>query len=231
MNPEQRTAQFRAAGLTLRSAARLFSRYPSPRVLIPAAALTVAARVSLGRWSRRDVRIAATIVTLEPFLEWLVHVHILHQRPRTFRGRTVDSFAARKHRRHHLNPRDPALAFILPNRRIAPVAVAGIAAVNTAVHRSTRTALTGTATSLLLLTAFEWTHFLMHSSYKPKNPLYREIRRTHQLHHFRNEKYWFGIVTPVSDIVLNTNPAKDEVQPSKTVKTLGITEPVSPAEL
>ncbi len=225
MNAEQETRKFRKADLTLADAARMFARYPSPRVLIPAAATAVAARVALGRWSRRDAKIAAALVCLEPFVEWMIHVHVLHQRPRDVLGRTFDSVVARKHRRHHEDPRDPGLVFI-PEEAVVPF-VAGLAAANALALRDPRAALTGTAASLLLLNAYEWTHFLIHSSYKPRTALYRAIRRTHQLHHFRNEKYWFGIVTPVSDKVLNTNPAKHDVPPSPTVKNLGITAPNS----
>lgn len=220
MNAEQETRQFRTANITLADAARMFARYPSPRTLIPVAATAVAARMALGKWSRRDAKIAAAVVCLEPFVEWMIHVHVLHQRPRAVLGRTFDSVVARKHRKHHENPRDPGLVFI-PKQGVVPL-LGVIAAVNAAVLRNPRAALTGTAASLVLLNTYEWTHFLIHSSYKPKTALYRAIRRTHQLHHFRNEKYWFGIISPVSDTVLNTNPPKNEVPPSPTVKNLGI---------
>jgi len=223
MNAEQDAQQFRRAGMTLAGAARMFARYPSPRVLVPATATVLAARAVLGRWSRRDVKIAAAMVALEPFVEWMVHVHVLHQRPRSIRGRTYDSALARKHRKHHESPREPELVFI-PKERLGAI-VAGLAVTNAAVfRRNPRAALTGTAATLALLTTYEWTHFLIHSSYKPKSGLYRAVRRTHQLHHFRNEKYWFGIITPVSDKVLNTDPPKNDVPPSPTVKTLGIVD-------
>ncbi|MFE5948630.1 sterol desaturase family protein [Streptomyces sp. NPDC056480] len=182
----------------------------------------IAARALCAGWSRRDAEIAAALVAVEPFVEWTVHAHILHQRPRRIMGRTFDSLAARKHRRHHMDPRDPGLVFIPDHAALA--LVAGIAAASMLIFRSPRAALTGTAASLLLLSTYEWTHFLIHSSYKPRSGAYRSIRRTHYLHHFRNEHYWFGIVTPLSDKILMTNPSKDAVLPSPTVKTLGATE-------
>lgn len=216
-------AAFRTAGLTLGQAAKLFMRHHSPRVLLPAAAAAVAARAALGGWSKRDTTAAAATLAIEPFVEWMIHVHVLHQRPRTVRGRTVDSIVARKHRAHHRDPRDPELVFI-PKQALLPL-FGGIIGTNLLATRGARRpALTGIATSLVTLAAYEWTHFLIHSSYRPKTGLYRTLRRTHQLHHFRNEKYWFGIITPISDHVLNTYPAKDEVPPSPTVKTLGIDE-------
>lgn len=221
--PRPEAAAFRTAGLGLGQAAKLFMRHRSPRVLLPAAATAVAARAVLGRWSKRDSTVVAATLAIEPFVEWMIHVHVLHQRPRTVRGRTVDSLAARKHRAHHRDPRDPELVFI-PDQVVLP-ALGGIVGANVlATKGALRPAMTGIATSLVTLAAYEWTHFLIHSSYRPKTGLYRALRRTHQLHHFRNEKYWFGIITPISDHVLNTYPAKDEVPPSPTVKTLGIDE-------
>jgi sterol desaturase/sphingolipid hydroxylase (fatty acid hydroxylase superfamily) len=214
------TAAFRAPGLTLGQAARLFMRHRNARILVPAAATAVAARTVFGRWSRHDAKVAATLVAAEPFVEWMIHVHVLHQRPRTVRGRTIDSITARKHRAHHADPRDPDLVFIV--KPVVLPLIAGLVVINVLATRSTRPALTGIATSLVSLTAYEWTHFLIHSSYRPKTALYRTLRRTHQLHHFRNENYWFGIITPVSDHVLNTYPAKQDVPPSPTAKTLGV---------
>lgn len=220
MITEQHAAEFRRADLTLAGAAQIFLRHRNPRVLLPATLLAVIARVGLGRWSRKDAVAGAVIVGIEPFVEWLVHVHLLHQRPRTIRGRTVDLFSARSHREHHRNPRDPLMVFV-PGPVLVPAIVTLIAG-NALAARSLRPALTGLAASLAALTAYEWTHFLIHSAYRPRSPVYRMIRRTHQLHHYRNENYWFGIVTPISDHVLNTYPAKEEVPPSATVKTLGV---------
>lgn len=213
-------AEFTGPDLSLRQAASLFSRHRNARVLAGTVAAAATARLTLGRWTKRDAVTAAVILATEPFVEWLIHVNVLHRRPREVDGRTVDSLLARSHRAHHQDPRDPDLVFI-PRPTLIP-AVATLAVANLAGARALRPALTGFATAVASLGAYEWTHFLIHSSYRPRTALYRTIRRTHQLHHFRNENYWFGIITPVSDKVLGTYPAKDDVPPSKTAKTLGV---------
>lgn len=214
----ERAAEFRRNGLSLKDAADLFMTYKNARILVPAAGAAIAARVVLGRFTKRDAAVLAITVGLEPFVEWLVHVHVLHQPPRTLRGRTVELLSARSHREHHMEPRDPRLVFA-PG--LVPI-MAGLAAGNALLITKPRAIVTGIATSFTILAAYEWTHFLIHSSYVPRTALYRTVRRTHQLHHFRNENYWFGIITPVSDKVLHTYPAKDKVPTSPTVKTLGI---------
>lgn len=223
MSPRPETPGWLKPGLTLAEAAREFFRHPSPKALVPAAATAVAARVALGRWTRRDATAAAGIVAAEPFVEWIVHVGVLHWRPKSVGGRRIDPLLSRKHRAHHRDPRDAELVFV--PKPVVPKVVAGIVGLNVLVLRDRRLAMTGIATSLTALAAYEWTHFLIHSSYRPRHGIYRAAWRSHRLHHYRNERYWFGVVTPVSDQVLGTYPAKDEVPPSATAKTLGVEEP------
>lgn len=89
-----------------------FLKHRSPRVLLPVTAAALSARLALGGWRRRDLAIAASVLAAEPFTEWVIHVGILHFRPRTARGRTVDPLLAREHRAHHADPRDPRLVFV-----------------------------------------------------------------------------------------------------------------------
>ena len=67
---------------TLRDAAAVFVQYGSPRVLLAAAAITFSARVAVGGWSAWDLAPVAIILALWPLQEWLIHVFVLHARPR-----------------------------------------------------------------------------------------------------------------------------------------------------
>ena len=210
----------RAEQTGLRTAFTEFWRHPSPRVLLPATALAVGARAALGGWRRRDLAIAGGIVAAEPFTEWLIHVFLLHLKPHTIRGRRIDPLVARKHREHHRDPRDQELVFVpMPIIRGAlPAAVIGWGL----GERRLRPALTGIATSYAMLTAYEWTHFLIHTNYRPRHRPYRVMWRAHRLHHFRNEHYWFGVTMHLADRVLRTYPQKEEVPVSPTARTLGV---------
>ena len=70
--------------------------------------------------------------------------------------------------------------------------------------------------------AYEWTHYLIHSAYRPRSRLYRGIWRAHRLHHYRNERYWFGVTMHQADRILRTYPDKDAVPLSATARTLGV---------
>jgi hypothetical protein len=206
--------------LTLGDAFVEFTRYPSPRLLLPVTAAAITARVALGRWRRRDLAIAAGILGAEPFTEWLIHVLLLHFRPRAIAGRPIDPLVSRKHRAHHADPKDPELVFVpLPVLHVAlPAAVAGWLL----GERRLRTALTGIATSYAMLTTYEWMHFLIHSAYRPRHRPYRGIWRAHRQHHYRNEHYWFGVTMHLGDRVLGTYPERDAVPLSPTARTLGV---------
>ncbi len=42
---------------------------------------------------------------------------------------------------------------------------------------------------------YEWTHYLIHTDYKPKTRVYRAIWRNHRNHHYKNEHYWFTVTS------------------------------------
>ena len=65
--------------------------------------------------------------SLFPVVEWLIHVFILHWRPRRVAGVEVDTLLARDHRRHHADPRDVPLVFIPWRALLWVVALPGLA--------------------------------------------------------------------------------------------------------
>ena len=70
------------------------------------------ARVIVGDWQITDALVPLVMLALFPFFEWIVHVFILHWRPKRLGRLTIDPLLARKHRAHHVDPRDVPLIFI-----------------------------------------------------------------------------------------------------------------------
>ena len=217
----RRPEQFAGAAPTNRLSAwgRLFLRYPSPRVILVCLAAAVTVRGLAGRWTLADGVIAAGFLAAQPFTEWLIHVVILHFRPRRLGSGTVDLYIARKHRAHHVDPGDIGLTFVQMPALLLLIAVLALGCL--VGFRSLPQAVTGLSAGLTLLLAYEWTHFLIHSTYVPRNAVYRIIWRAHRLHHFKNEHYWFGVTNPIGDLVLRTYPDKSAVPTSHTARTLG----------
>ena len=207
------------SALSLGGAARTFAAWRSPQVIAAVLLLAVAGRLVLGQWSWWDLLVPALIVAAQPFTEWLIHVLLLHFRPKTIGGRRVDPLVARKHREHHADPKDVGLIFVpMPALLLL---VPGLAAVLLPTMPLSR-GLSALVAAYVVLFTYEWTHFLIHSSYRPRHRPYRYVWRAHRNHHFRNEHYWFGVTVHLADHLLGTFPDRSEVEASPTARTLGV---------
>ena len=206
-------------GVTLRDAQREFWKHPSPRVLSATLAVALTARIAVGDWQITDALVPPAMLVLFPFLEWVIHVFVLHWRPKRVGRLTIDPLLARDHRRHHINPRDVPLIFI-PIKSMLVVVPFTVAIALLAFPRL-GLGLTFLAFIAMLGLCYEWTHYLIHSDHKPKTPVYRAIWRNHRQHHFKNEHFWFTVTSSgTADRVLGTYPDAAAVETSPTAKNL-----------
>lgn len=215
------------AAVTLADCARVFARQPSPPYLLGAVLIAVALRIPLGAWSWRDLVIAAGLVVVTPFVEWLIHVYLLHSPPFTLFGRRVEIVSAREHRAHHEDPGVlsgvllPVSAVIVFALMIAAVAYATSFPIALVLGGDRLAgATTGLVAAYAILAAYEWTHFLIHTPYRPRRRYFKAIWRNHRLHHFKNERYWFGVTSTVGDRVIGTAPDQREIERSATARSL-----------
>lgn len=210
-------------GVTLGRAAREFWRHPTPWMILALVIGAVAARSVVGGLALRDLWAPLVLALLFPFVEWVIHVFILHWRPRKLGPVTVDTLVARDHRRHHANPRDVDLVFI-PTPTL-PWLIAAIVALPLGIGALVGAPVSATLSFIvvesLILMGYEWTHYLVHTDYKPRHRFYKAVWRNHRLHHFKNEHYWFSVTTSgTSDRVLGTYPDPTTVETSPTAKNL-----------
>jgi len=216
---EERITGSRRSQVTLGSAWRAFWRHPSPWMISTFLLGSVTARVLVGGGSPWELVIPAVLVAAFPVIEWLIHVGILHWKPRRVGPVEVDSLLARKHREHHADPRDIPLVFI-PWRALAwllpaYVVVAWLAMPTAAAALSLLVSVYG------LKLGYEWTHYLIHSDYRPRSASYKKVWRNHRLHHYKNEHYWFTVTTArTADRLFGTCPDPAQARTSKTVKNL-----------
>ncbi|MEU6946531.1 sterol desaturase family protein [Streptomyces sp. NPDC046316] len=209
----------RRTEVTLGSVFRAFWRYPSPWMISATLVTVLAYRIGLGDWRADDAYAPLVLILLFPLLEWLIHVFILHWRPRKLAGVVLDTLLARKHREHHVDPRDVPLVFI-PWRALIWVIV-GYNTVALIAFPRLGQALTFMVTVAVTGLVYEWTHYLIHSDYRPRSVAYKAIWRNHRLHHYKNEHYWFTVTTTASaDRLLGTYPDPATVQTSPTAKNL-----------
>jgi sterol desaturase/sphingolipid hydroxylase (fatty acid hydroxylase superfamily) len=147
-------------------------------------------------------------------------VGLLHSRPRRVLGRRIDHFAARNHRMHHRDPWD--CRFTVMPLQTATIVFAFTAITWYLAMPTLSSFLSGLLATGIAGLVYEWTHFLIHTSYRPRSRAYRRLWRLHRLHHFKNERYWHCLVMPVGDRLLGTAPDPERVEASATARTLGV---------
>lgn len=205
--------------LPLSGAFRQFWRHPSPPVIGVALAVAVTGRLLSGPGSAWELLVPAVLLALFPLIEWSVHVLVLHWKPRRVGPLTIDPHLAKEHRAHHADPRDLPLVFI-PLRSLVGMIVS-LALLSWWLAPTASSAWTVLVSTYGLALGYEWVHYLVHSDYKPRSRVYRAIWRNHRLHHYKNEHYWFAVVTAgTADRVLGTYPDPSTVRSSPTVKAL-----------
>lgn len=206
------------SGQSLSAASREFWRHPSPWLIAATLIGSLAARV-LGDWQVADALVPVLVLAAFPFVEWVIHVCLLHWRPRRLAGFTVDPLISRKHREHHVNPRDIPLIFI-PWQVLVWLLPALVAIALFAFPRA-GLGLTFLSTVAAVGMCYEWIHYLVHTDYKPRTAAYRAVWRNHRYHHFKNEHYWFTVTTSgTADRVLRTYPDPQRVLTSPTARNL-----------
>lgn len=213
------TTGARRRSLSLGGAAGEFVRHPSPWMLGGLFVASTIARVVEGNWHGTDALVPAIMVAVFPVYEWIIHVVILHWRPRRLGPVTIDSLLARKHRAHHRDPRDIPLIFI-PWPALIWVMI-GTVAIGVFAFPRLGLGLTFVVLSSGIGLGYEWVHYLVHTDYRPRSRPYRAVWTNHRMHHYKNEHYWFTVTTAgTADRLLGTYPDPATVATSPTARSL-----------
>ncbi len=76
----------------------------------------------------------------------------------------------------------------------------------------------GSSVSMVI---YEYAHFSAHRlGVQPATPWMKYLKKYHLWHHFKNEHYWFGVTSPVMDMVMGTFKDPHATEKSPTVKTV-----------
>jgi hypothetical protein len=223
-----RGARYGREVTTLSQARSEFASKRSPWMIAAAIGALVVVRIALGDLTWRDIVAVAAALVVYPFGEWAIHVYLLHMRPFRLGERRIDPPAAKAHRAHHRKPNDLTMILLDPLEvalllLLAVPATVGTGAVLVGLVAGPvplGVAVSAAIADCVAIFLYEWTHFLIHTAYRPRSRYYRSIWRNHRLHHFKNERFWHGITQNFSDQVLGTNPDQSSVPRSRTARTL-----------
>ncbi len=181
--PTLRARHVAALPQTYGEAVRRFFEHPSPRLLLIWCLGVILARTVAGPLTWHDGLAALAVVALWPFLEWLIHVVVLHWVPRSLGVLHLDPPVARAHRLHHHKPWLLAHVFIPYASLVA--ALVGLHLV-LFVAQPGATATTGFAAAALMSLRYEWTHYLAHLPVRAKTGFGRALQKNHRRHHFKD---------------------------------------------
>ena len=122
----------------------------------------------------------------------------------------------RLHYDHHVEPGRLDLLFLPLWFAVPNLAITGLVA--WALLSNWSLAISLALGAILALLQYEWVHYTAHIPYRPHTRFGRWMKRYHLWHHFKNERFWFGVTNPVLDLVSGTYRQPDSVARSTTAR-------------
>ena len=150
------------------------------------------------------------------FSEYVTHRFLFHIK--TPQNPFLLKLIKRLHYDHHKKPNDLKLLFLpvwysVPNLFILCLLFYFISG-------SLIFTLSFSAGVLTMFFVYEWKHYIAHRPMKPITRFGQWLKKTHILHHYKNENYWYGVSTPFVDVLFGTFKNEKNVEMSETAKDL-----------
>ena len=158
--------------------------------------------------------------------EYSMHRNVLHMPvPDPQRHPFLFRRYFRLHYGHHQNPADVSLLFA-PVWFTVPMTLINVAVVALIAWLAGVAAPWSKAAAILFgsmccFLYYEWVHMVAHIPHQPRLSFQKYMKKYHLWHHFRSEKYWFGVTNPSMDLLMRTYRAPDAVELSPTARRLG----------
>lgn len=151
--------------------------------------------------------------------EYLVHRGMFH----FFADKKAGKVLSKQHVEHHKRPDD--LDYLFNDPRISVSFGTLYFIVYYAITRDLGLSAALSLGNFTGLLYYEHVHFAAHRpGSRPWTPWSRYMKKFHLWHHFKHERKWFGVTSPVFDYAFGSNADHGKVEPSPTVRTLVPTE-------
>ena len=210
--------------MTLGELVVAYATYPSVLLYAVLAIACAAGAVMLGAGQSPWRVLAALVATLVlfPFVEYVVHRFILHNRLLYKSPLTADVWK-RIHYDHHQDPNRLNVLFGSPSNTLLAVFAPSLP-IGYAIG-GWSAALAASSLALVLFAFYEFCHCVQHLNYTPKSAWLRRIKKHHMAHHFHNETGNFGITSNIVDRMVGTLYLDRQTRPrSAHVYDLGYDE-------
>ena len=148
--------------------------------------------------------------------EYTTHRFLFHAKPS--KTAWVLALQHRLHYDHHIDPPKLELLF-LPLWFVIPV-TATYFGVYYAITRNVTLTISLVFGSVCALMYYEWVHYVAHVPFVPVTPFGKYIKKYHLWHHFKNERFWFGVTNPSMDYAWGTYRDVETVERSTTVREI-----------
>jgi sterol desaturase/sphingolipid hydroxylase (fatty acid hydroxylase superfamily) len=188
-----------------------------PDIIITSILFMISIFFTLIRWdgTKSSIALAAGMIVYAAG-EYVIHRFLFHIKPP--RSPILLKLLKRLHYDHHVDPANLHLLFLPVWYSLPMIALSGaIAYLVTADLLAANSFVTGVTGFLLY---YEWTHYVAHRPVQPVSPWGRWMKRVHLWHHFKNEHFWYGVTSPVFDVMLGTYRDEKDVEKSPTARDL-----------
>lgn len=147
--------------------------------------------------------------------EYVVHRGVFHY----FADKNAGKILSKQHVEHHKRPDD--LDYLFNDPRISVTIGFVYFSIYYAVTQNLGQAAALSFGNYVGLLYYEHVHFAAHRpGSKPWTPWSRFMKKFHLWHHFKHEKLWYGVTSPLFDFAFGSTKDHHEVDPSPTVRTL-----------
>ncbi len=188
-----------------------------PDILVMSVLFLISLYFTLSHWYAVETWVALGLgMVIYAASEYLIHRFLFHLKPP--RNPILLQLLKRLHYDHHVDPNDLHLLFLPIWYSLPLIAVSGGFAYLISSNLVAANAFISGVIGFLLY--YEWTHYIAHRPVQPLSPWGRWMKRMHLWHHFKSEHYWYGVTSPVFDVMLGTYKNEKEVEKSATVRDL-----------
>lgn len=147
--------------------------------------------------------------------EYIVHRGVFH----FFADKEAGKVLSKQHVEHHKRPDD--LDYLFNDPRISVSIGSLYFIVYWLITRDLGLSAALSMGNFVGLLYYEHVHFAAHRpGARPWTPWSRYMKKFHLWHHYKHEKKWYGVTSPVFDFAFGSHADQTRVEPSPTVRSL-----------